>query len=194
MPKYYALMIAVSALLAWTVTSQAEVVVTADQVGNNVVFTGGGTINLDELTSLTPQSTAPGVQPNGPAWGVGSLVNPDIEVFFVTNVGSVSGPSSFGPGSTRIDADLGSGDVFGIGTQGPFTAIALPLGYSSGDPLNGTATYENTTLAGLGMELGTYTWFWDTGGNGDSITLNVIPEPASLTLLGLSSLALLRRR
>ena len=52
------------------------------------------------------------------------------------------------------------------------------------------------TLASLGMDLGSYTWSWGSGGTADSLTLNVVPEPstAALMVLGIVGLAARRRR
>lgn len=187
-------LVCVFALTFCVTTAKAAVTVTAAQVGNDVVFTteAGSSLNLTGLVFVTTDSTTPGVQPNLPGWGVGTLAPTNIDVYTVSLLPpiSVAGPSAFGSGSTRINATSGAGDVFGIGQEFGLIALAVPTGYSSGNPLSGSATYSNSTFASLGMDIGTYTWSW----SGDSITLNVVPEPASLMLLGFGSLVLLRRR
>ena len=65
----------------------------------------------------------------------------------------------------------------------------LPYGYSGG-PLSGTMTFWGETFSSLGMDPGTYTWTLPN----DSVTLTIIPEPTTFTLLGLGSLALVMGR
>ena len=47
----------------------------------------------------------------------------------------------------------------------------------------------------LGLTPGTYTWTWGSGANADFLEVDIpsaaVPEPSSLTLLGLGSLGLL---
>jgi len=38
--------------------------------------------------------------------------------------------------------------------------LVLPTGYTSGSALTTSETWNNTTLAGLGLTDGTYTWTW----------------------------------
>jgi len=64
-------------------------------------------------------------------------------------------------------------------------------GYLSGSPILGTATFEDHTFESLGLNLGTYTWSWTATGGGDSITLDIIPEPSTLILLLTAALGLL---
>lgn len=63
----------------------------------------------------------------------------------------------------------------------------------SGAPLSGSSTFANQTLASLGVTPGSYVWTWGSGANADSPTLNIIapavPEPSSLVLAGMGSLA-----
>jgi hypothetical protein len=58
-----------------------------------------------------------------------------------------------------------------------------------------TSTFSAKTFASLGISPGTYTWSWGSGGSADSLTLVIVPEPASigLVLAGLAGLGALRR-
>ena len=67
----------------------------------------------------------------------------------------------------------GSGDV--VGVQG--LLLLVPQGYVSGNPLSGSATFDNATFASLGITPGTYTWTWGTGV--DSFTLQIGPAGVS---------------
>jgi hypothetical protein len=103
----------------------------------------------------------------------------------------------------------------GLGDAG----IYVPSGYVSGTSLSDTATWDNTTIAGLGLTGGTYTYSWDvaplvsTGAaTPDSVAIDTytvvvnasippgggssVPLPAGLPLglLGLGTLAVAIRR
>ena len=112
--------------------------------------------------------------------------------------GTITAPSSFGSGFTANTTST-TGDFLGL-YGGIANYIRLPWLFSSGDDLGSTATWSNTTLANLGADPGTYVWSWGSGGTADSVTLNInaVPEPSTLTLLGLAGagglLAWRRRR
>jgi hypothetical protein len=65
----------------------------------------------------------------------------------------------------------------------------VPGGYIQETDLFGLSTYNNVTLAGLGMNVGSYTWTWGRYNTADSLTLNVgslnpVPIPAAIWLFG----------
>ena len=171
--------------------------VTLEQVGRNVVATGSGPIDLTGLTSAGPGLSGARVFPQGAeiiTGPVGSegLLRSDLYTGY-------TGPTSFGSGSEAIPNTSGSGDIVGIGMFG--MGLVVPSGYASGSPLSDTATYINQTFASLGVIPGTYLWTWGSGASGDTFSLQIgpdtaVPEPASLTLLGvgLAGLGVLRRR
>src|SRR5262245_28189845 len=61
--------------------------------------------------------------------------------------------------------------VFGFGVG---SLVGVPRGYVSGAALSDSATYNNTTLATLGVTPGTYVWTWGTGAN-QNFTLKILP-------------------
>jgi hypothetical protein len=66
--------------------------------------------------------------------------------------------------------------------------LAVPFSYVSGSALLDTSTYDNATLASLGVTPGAYIWTWGAGASADSLPLQIgpaptnTPEPASLAL------------
>jgi hypothetical protein len=164
------------------------------QVGANVVMTGSGVIDLDGLTLLG----------SGPLPGFG-IIWPDAAEILV-GTGSVdlytgaSGPTSMGSGA-ESQATTGSGGQFGVGDSTGTFIIFTPAGYVSDTPLLSTSTFDNTTLAKLGLTPGTYRYTWApsvTAADG-SLTVNVsgvVPEPSTWAMmaLGFAGIGLLAYR
>jgi hypothetical protein len=165
--------------------AQAGYVVTLQEVGSDVVATGGGPIDLTGLSFVFSGSTAIVIVPvlgniaTGTAFGA------------IDNYTGFTGPASFGSGGTAL-ADSGSGDVVGLFAN--VTELGVPAGYVSGDPLSSTATWLGQTFATLGVDPGTYVWSWGTGPD-QNFTLIIgavaVPEPASAALLGMALAGLL---
>jgi hypothetical protein len=139
---------------------------------------------------VTTLSEGAEVSPDASLLGVG-LTSASADVYYGTST------ITFGTGGSTL-VSSGSGDLFGFqasveapGTEG---YLAVTAGYTSGSPLSGTATFDNTTIAALGLTTGTYTVTW---GNGtpfaDSLTVNIgissVPEPSTLALGGIAVVA-----
>ncbi len=76
----------------------------------------------------------------------------------------------------------------------------MPQGYVSGAALSDSMTFNNATLASLGVTPGTYVWTWGAGAN-QNFTLIIggagVPDGGSTVSLlgcGLLGLAALRRK
>jgi hypothetical protein len=153
------------------------------EVGNDVVMSGSGSLNLSALSGpITDFSPGPFMYPMASSFLLGSLSG--IDVYF----GDITFPAAFGPGSGVIGD--GSGEpfgpvqfVFGFGPE-----IWVPAGYQSGGPLNASGIFQGETLASLGVTPGMYSWTWGSGANADDLTLHVEqsipPVPGPLPLLG----------
>jgi hypothetical protein len=171
---------------------QAGYIVTFSQVGPDVVASGGGTIDLNGLTFITPGSTQPQVAPTFATEAAGAAGDVD-------EYSGASGPTSFGPG-VFTNATTGTGDLVGIQDLigEPSGFVFVPTGYASGALLSDTATYAGQSFATLGLTPGVYLYNFGSGADADTFTVDVaapVPEPASLMLLGiaLGALALVYR-
>jgi MYXO-CTERM domain-containing protein len=167
--------------------ADAGIVIYVEQVGSDVVTTGGGAIDLTGLGSPTTGANQnAGITPNIGFIALGPTSAVNIDIYH-----NVTGPSSWGAVGGS-GASSGSGNLFGA--FGLFGELLLPQGYTSGTNLSATDTYSGTTLAGLGFSPipATYTYTWGTGGPTHTLTLDIgtTPEPASLAIWSLSALGL----
>jgi len=179
------------------VAASAQYVLTVEQVGANVVATGSGTIDTTDLSDVNSHNLY------GSVFSYGSA-----ESLIFT--GSTMGGGDYNglTGANVFTTDLGnlfyatasSGDGVGIATPGRYgTILLLPDGYVSGALLSSASTWDDATIASIGLLDGTYVWTWGSGADAGSFTLDVgaqVPEPASVAVfaLGLAGLAAMRRR
>jgi hypothetical protein len=183
--------VALTLLLSLGSASHAGYVVNFTESGGNVVAVGSGTINLADLvTGYTYRYNAASVDPSNGELFLGQA---GVQIF-----DSVSGPSAFGSGSLQ-GASSFTGD--GVAILADLNELDVEIGYTSGDYLSSSSTWDNATFGSLGLTSGTYTWTWGSGANADFFRINIgtssVPEPGSLMMLGTGSLAILgfaRRR
>ena len=134
--------------------AQAGIIATIEQQGANVVATASGTVNTAGLGSGGTNSNS-GASVNSAAglFAVGSASVYDIFT-------GITGPKKFGS-VHFIQASSETGDL--IAVEGVNNWLLLPDNYASGTSLSGTGTWDNTTLAALGLTTGTLTWTWGSG-------------------------------
>ena len=166
----------------FTSICQSSVIIDIKDIGNNVVASGSGTLNINGLTPQAPWAPYAGVL--SPYTG-GVIVGPGG--ILMTGYGLVNiAPIGIG---FNTYANSGTGDTFGL-TGGPSGSIYVPSGYTSGALLNGTTTWLNTTLAAQNLINGTYKTSWGSGPTADFLTVNIgpqaVPEPSTYALLCIS--------
>jgi hypothetical protein len=210
MKKHMLVLASIASLaLSMGAASQAEAafLITLTQVGNDLSERSSGAFDLTDLERFG--SANPGfssvVIPSEAETFVGAGTSPAP----LTLYSGLSGPSSFGPGG-RTKASFGSGDdVFLLSVGSPI--LGVPAGYSSGDFLEGSATYVDASYASLGLIRGTYVYTWGTGAHADTLTVNVgsissvsggagaVPEASTWAMMlagftGLGALALRKKK
>jgi hypothetical protein len=181
--------VALGLLVGTARPTQAALILTMEEVGADVVVFGSGTANLAALSLSLESDARAAIVPNLAVAVLGA--DPSQFVPFDA-YGVLSGPTNFGPGLV-VQATSGGGDRFGIANG---NLLVVPNGYVSDTPLNATSVYASATFASLGVTPGTYVWTWGIGPTADTLTLQIVPEAVSLSLLavGVAGLAVRRWR
>ncbi len=176
------LILAAAAALTNAGTAHANYIVNIAQSGSDVTASGSGVYDFTPLSFTGfdfPISVA--IDPSTAYLGFGNEDSFGTPGSTADNYISVSGPVSFGSGGLTL-ASSTSGSVGGI--NGSISELIVPPGYPpNGSTIDSLTTWDNTTIAGLGLTPGTYVWTW-SGGN--SFTLNIagsVPEPGSWALM-----------
>ncbi|MDO6413143.1 PEPxxWA-CTERM sorting domain-containing protein [Sphingomonas sp. BIUV-7] len=172
-----ALLAALGATVFAASASDAAVNIYVSQAGTSVYAQALGTLDLTGLTKGREGGTGIGAVIRGAGYIITGAAARQQQGY-----SGFSGFSTFAFGDyTTQYADIGTGDGFSVvlGSE----LVYVPLGYVSGSAISSDATFNNQTLARLGLNLGDYTL---TAGNGDTVSLHVgqaapaaVPEPAS---------------
>ena len=164
-------------------TANAALVVTALEVGSNVVFESTGSLDITGLTPIGQQPTI-GFIRGTEGFVFGARRNTEVNVYQATSV-----PTSFGGTviSSRPDSFIATNppnSAFGALIGPP--VIRLPLGYTSGTPLIYEMQFIGASFASMALSPGTYVWTLPT----DTVTLQigdpleVTAPPTLLSVLG----------
>ena len=183
-----------TSLLAFTILSalagraDASGEIDIFQSGADVVAAGAGVFDITDLTySAGSSSESALIAPSRAGLLIGSPADADF-------YGTLSGPSSLGSGRFPIAASSASGDRFGIGATDE-RDLLIPSDYVSGAALLGSATFDNQTIASIGLDPGTYVYTWGNGDHADSLTIKIglsgpVPEPSTWAMMALGFAAL----
>jgi hypothetical protein len=148
----------------------------ARQVGNDVIFSGSGSIKTGSLTTDEFGNYGGEGAINTSFFGL-VMGGTNLDVYwsyFPINV--TSWPTNFGTGP-YTSTSVTDGDTFGFQRSTP-RILFLPASYSNEQPLNSSMTFSNQTISSLGLSAGTYTISWGTGSSVDSVVLVIEPEPS----------------
>jgi len=176
------------------VSARADFTFNISQSGSNVVGSGSGSFNLSSLTLFSAGSggNTGYIDPSGFVASGGSADTTDWYQGYTVP----GNPSNFGTGG-GISADSNSTNGFFVLIPGLITGDTAILevagGYVSGASFDVSSVWSNTTISGLGLTPGSFTWQWSAtsgGGATDSVTVNIagVPEPSTYALFGLGSL------
>jgi PEP-CTERM motif len=183
-----AFLFAFVALGVLTPTTRGEFIITFAQAGPNVVATGTGSLNLTGLSFAVAVSGGDQfVNAMTPAIIMGATPASGKVDLFVNLNGDTTFPPALGPGVDAFLSDANLGPTVGVVDE----VLFVDSGYQSGNPITDSSTWDNTTISGLGLAPGTYTWTWGSTADGTADSLEVIipsasavPEPSSLILAG----------
>jgi hypothetical protein len=116
---------------------------TFEEIGANVEAVGGGSFNLAALQLDDMTSDNAFVFAQGAAELTGPTTVTPIDVYI-----GITGPTSFGPGTSSFGPTSGSGDLAGLmGGQD----LTVPRDYVSGALLSDESVYANQSFASLGL-------------------------------------------
>ena len=159
--------------------ANATATMTFNQVGSNVEASITGSINLAGLGASSATQYRAVVQADIAQAGVGTDAN-FVDAFGYNS--NISGTAAFGAGSSPIPASSGTGGPFtiiGLPSFGPKT-LYVPRTYNSNTQIVGvTSTWNNRTIDTLGLTPGTYVYTLGTGGNTDTLTIQINSPPAA---------------
>lgn len=146
--------------------------VTITQVGSDVVWSGSGSFNLTDLTFDSSIAITSGFAASQAIWIAGATATPPGLTGQQYGGASLTYPTTFASGLQSFSTLVSTGSMFGVLTGGASgRTITVPDGYVSGTTISGSTTYQDTTIAGLGLSGGTYTWSWGSAPNTSTLVM-----------------------
>lgn len=146
----------------------ASVQISIDQIGPDVIAKAVGRLNVPPSLTVAHCGGVPNLIPDGAlAPAIGAVCVGSGSGFSY----SIAGPSSFGAGFGRY-ADSSTGGLFGFNS-------ALGILAADGNIINSSSTWQNTSLADLGLtpgNLGT----WTVSNSNDQILVVATPGPLGI--------------
>lgn len=192
--------------VAFSSTAQAAYVMYVYEEGTTLKISGSGTLNVDGLEGYNyvglPAilfSTVGAIHSGPTDMARTQYLTPGSSANMIITPAPAPYSSAFANGSANASPTTTSGDYIGI--QGYHTAshyLYLPTSYVSGTPTSTESTYDNKSIASQFLVPGTYVWSWGSGQTADTFTLKIgeapVPEPATLSAIGIAAAGLLIRR
>ena len=185
---------AIAAVVFVAAPAQAVVTLTFAQVGNDVVLTSSGSLNLTNAVFIGNIQASGFVNPSGGSLAVGGGISNIGEAHRLTSPAVTFGTGGFLDGTPDV------GLLFGLQASTLGTGfVYVPQGYVNGSALSGSTTFANRTFTSLGLTAGTYNFSIPS----DTITLIVpgtgagaVPEPSTwaMMLIGFGGIGYSMRR
>ena len=178
------------ALVTLVQTASAGVVINVVESGGNVVATLSGSLSYLGIGT-----------PNAPSGYTGAgfvLTAPDAFGVYKDGTRSNTAYAMTGPLSawgTPMYSTPNSFNLTGTDHFEFYAGSTLVLGpYNVGDTINGSLTFNSTTLAAMGLtNPGSYVYTVGSGSDTDTITFNIggggaaVPEPSSLAIFSIAA-------
>jgi len=182
----FALALVCSSLLH--AAAEAAITVDIEEVGSDVVVSYSGSIDTTGIgfNLVSPSSLRRIAAFGGNAMFAGQDGARGASLTDFGQTPWTVAPTPFGSGGL-FEADsysIAAGDSFGFQSNGFF----VEWGYTSGKPISGSMTFENQTLASMGINVGDGIMN-ATFSSGDTLTVNAVPEPTSIAFMATGSLA-----
>lgn len=149
--------------------SHADIAITAKEIGDDVVFSYSGSIDLAGLGTSQPTSSRCAVYPVnayvefGPTTAV-----PESNSLYLNSVVTADSVTSIGTGGYALATSV-SGSYFSVNNN----SIKLPLDYASKTEISGSMTFGGSSLADLQISKAETPYSWILT-NGQEITLTIL--------------------
>ena len=210
------LILALAVMLLAARSAQAVIMINANEVGGNVVFTLSGSLNTGSIDSITVMDdnssyhqdhilpyNHSGVPPGDYSFiFFGSPLPLGANTGFLANLTGPSGYSAGGPFVEFSHPSTNPGSLFGFYKliNPDLGSVFFPSSYSNLAPLSASMSFTGT-FSSLNLGVGTYQWDWFNSSTNvhDSLIMQIgdsVPEPsaAMLLVIGLAALGWLCRK
>ncbi len=175
------LMLGLAILMALPASSEANIIISAQEVGSDVIFSLTGSLD----TTIFPSAAATGasaafVHPSIPSISFA----PSSGSMQTYNLGATPAWPAFGSGGSLV-ANSHSGDGLYMSISSGNRFLDLPAGYVSGTSLTSTMTFTGKTLLSMGITPGTYNFQVPNTGSSQLqvVQLQAVPEPSTSSML-----------
>jgi len=170
-------------------TQASLITITAEEIGNDVVFNVSGSVDLTNMNKITTTNNN-SILNLGAGYVVFSPIGgaqADFYAFSGESLPVFTLVNSFPTGHV--------GDIFGFSGYNPIGHfLALNVGYQSGTSINITSTFAGENFNSMGLISGSYSYTFANNTAIFDINASSVPEPSSLAIFSLALLVLLNHK